>query len=62
MEDYEQEMAEEMRDLQEEDLMDQTEDDMMNRQNWQEAYGVPEQEERVNQHTFLKNSLEFQSP
>lgn len=62
MEDYEPEMIEEMRDLQEEDLTDQTEDDMLNRQTWQEAYGVPEPEEKVNQHTFLKDSLSFESP
>lgn len=62
MEDYEQEMIEEMKDLQEEDLLDQTEDNMMNQQSWQEAYGVPEPEERVNQHTFLKGSLSFEDP
>jgi len=62
MEDYEQEMLQEMKDLQEEDLAEQSEDSMMNQQSWQEAYGVPEPEEKVNQHTFLKESLSFQDP
>ncbi len=62
MENYEEELMEEMRDLQEEDTMDQLEDSEMNRQSWQEAYGVPEPEEKVNQHTFLKESLSFEDP
>lgn len=62
MEDYEQEMIEEMKELQEDELEEQTEDDMLNRQTWQEAYGVPEPEEKVNQHTFLKDSLSFADP
>ena len=59
---YEQEMLEEMQDLQAEDMADQSEDSMLNQQNWQEAYGVPEPEEKVNQHTFLKESLSFDDP
>ena len=62
MENYEQEMMEEMQDLQAEDMAEQSDDDSLNRQSWQEAYGVPEPEEKVNQHTFLKDSLSHEDP
>ena len=59
---YEQEIMEEMQDLQAEDAIDQSEDSILNQQIGQEAYGVPEPEEKVNQHTFLKESLSFEDP
>ena len=61
-EEFEKRMNEEMQDVQEEDSAIQTEESMMNQQNWQEAYGVPEQEQSFNQHTFLANSLALESP
>ncbi len=59
---FEQEMMEEMQENNLDDAADSTEDSMLNSQNWQEAYGVPEPEERVNQHKFLKDSLELANP
>ncbi len=59
---FEQEMMEEMQENNLDDAADSTEDSMLNSQNWQEAYGVPEPEERVNQHTFLKSSVDSDAP
>jgi len=61
-EDFEQRMAEEMQELQEEDSAEQQEEQMLNEQNWRAAYGTPEPEQAFNQHTFLANSLGIDSP
>lgn len=62
MEEYDEQIVEEMRDLQEDDASDISEDSMINQQTWQEAYGVPEPEQKINQHAFIKDSLSFESP
>ncbi len=61
-EEFEQQMLEEMQNLEEEGQSDQQQNDFIERQAWQEAYGVPEQEQQFNQHAFLANSLMFDSP
>lgn len=61
-EQFEKEMIEEMKDLEEDNQFDQQEDDILTRQSWQDAYGVPEPEQSFNQHIFLANSLIFDSP
>ena len=61
-EDIDQEMYNEMQDLQNDDGQDSQEDQFINQQEFQEAYGAPEPEERHNQHTFISKSLHFEEP
>lgn len=61
-EQFEQQMLEEMHDLEEDNQSDQQQNDFIERQAWQDSYGVPEQEQQFNQHAFLANSLMFESP
>ena len=56
------ELFEEMKDLQEEEGFEGTEDDILNRGSFQDAMGVPEPEQRFNQHVFLSQSIDSESP
>jgi len=57
-----QEVFEEMKDLQEEEGFEGTEDDILNRGSFQDAMGVPEPEQRFNQHVFLSQSIQSDEP
>ena len=57
-----QEVFEEMKDLQEEEGFEGTEDDMLNRGPFQDSLGVPEPEQRFNQHVFLSQSIDSDEP
>ncbi len=61
-EQFEEAMYDEMQNLQQEDAEDTQHEQFLNQQEFQDAYGSPEPEQRFNQHTFLANSLEFDSP
>lgn len=56
---FKQQMEEEMENSETEDTADQQQEQMLNQQEFQEAYGVPEPEQQFNQHAFLAKSLEF---
>lgn len=59
---FEQEMIEEMKDLENDEAQDSQDESMMNSQEFQEGYGVPEPEQQFNQHSFLANSLNHENP
>ena len=59
---FEREMYEEMQETNMDDGLDSEDERMLGQQEFQEAYGAPEPEERHNQHTFLANSLSFNEP
>ena len=59
---YEQQMMDDMEDFSEDQGMDGYEDHQLNQQEFQDAYGAPEPEERHNQHTFLATSLNRDDP
>lgn len=61
-EEFEKAMYEEMQGLQEDEVEDTQQDQFLNQQEFQEAYGSPEPEQKYNQHAFLANSLVFDSP
>lgn len=61
MPNYDPEVMEEMKLLREEDSIEQSEDDTINRNSFQDALGIPEAEPKYNQHTFLANSLFLQN-
>jgi len=58
-EEFEQEMESDMTDLEIDQLESQQNEQMLNQQEFQEAYGVPEPDPQFNQHVFLAKSLEF---
>jgi hypothetical protein len=60
-EEFEQQMIQDMEDLKEDEMDDQLDDQMLAQEEWKEAYGVPEPEEKHNQHTFLARSLDIPS-
>ncbi len=61
-EQFEQQMYEEMGELEGEQSEDQEGDRLLTQQEFQEACGYPEQEEKHNQHTFISKSLSFEEP
>ena len=53
------ELLEEMEDLQRDQSDETREDGVIEDQNWRDAYGAPEPEEKFGQHAFLAKTLEF---
>jgi len=61
-EEFEQAMYEEMKGLEADDTEESQENEQLTRQEFQDSYGYPEAEEKINQHTFLANSLKLDQP
>lgn len=61
-EQFEEEMANEMQDLQSEDGQESQEDQFFNQQEINDAYGAPEPEERYNASKFISDSLHIKEP
>lgn len=57
---YNEEIDEELEEIQREKQEEMQEDQMDNQEEWREQYGVPEQEEKFNQHKFLAESIRLQ--
>lgn len=57
-----QQMMEEMEDLSLDEAQDSQDESMINQQEFQEAYGVPEPEQSFNKHAFLFESLKQDNP